>query len=80
MLCVEDYIDALEWSQKVGGLEGLVGRADANTKAIADWVAKTLVGRFPRQERGHPLQHQRVPEGCRSRHHRAARKTSRRRS
>ena len=41
MLCVEDYIDALEWSQSIGGLDGLVGRADANTKAIADWVAKT---------------------------------------
>ncbi|MDP2357410.1 MAG: phosphoserine transaminase [Beijerinckiaceae bacterium] len=41
MLCVEDYIDALEWSQKVGGLDGLFGRADANTKAIADWAAKT---------------------------------------
>jgi phosphoserine aminotransferase len=41
MLCVEDYIDALEWSQTVGGLEGLIARADANTKAIADWVAKT---------------------------------------
>jgi phosphoserine aminotransferase len=41
MLCVEDYIDALEWSQKVGGLEGLIGRADANTKTIADWVART---------------------------------------
>ena len=41
MLCVEDYIDALEWSQKVGGLEGLIGRADSNTKTIADWVART---------------------------------------
>jgi phosphoserine aminotransferase len=41
MLCVEDYIDALEWSQTVGGLEGLIARADANTKAIADWVSKT---------------------------------------
>ena len=41
MLCVEDYIDALEWSQKVGGLEGLIARADRNTKTIADWVAKT---------------------------------------
>ncbi len=41
MLCVEDYIDALEWSKTIGGLDGLVGRADANTKAIADWVAKT---------------------------------------
>ncbi|MDB5572174.1 MAG: phosphoserine aminotransferase [Hyphomicrobiales bacterium] len=41
MLCVEDYIDALQWSQSVGGLDGLIGRADANTKAIADWAART---------------------------------------
>ena len=41
MLCVEDYLDALNWSKSIGGLDGLVGRADANTKAIADWVAKT---------------------------------------
>lgn len=41
MLCVEDYIDALEWSQKTGGLEGLIARADKNTKTIAIWVAKT---------------------------------------
>jgi phosphoserine aminotransferase len=41
MLCVEDYLDALQWAREVGGLEGLIGRADANTKAIADWVAHT---------------------------------------
>jgi phosphoserine aminotransferase len=41
MLCVEDYIDALTWAKQIGGLEGLVARADANAKAIADWVAKT---------------------------------------
>jgi phosphoserine aminotransferase len=41
MLCVEDYIDALQWSKSIGGLEALIGRADANTKALADWVAKT---------------------------------------
>ncbi|ACB94911.1 phosphoserine transaminase [Beijerinckia indica] len=41
MLCVEDYIDALNWGKTVGGLEGLIARADANTKAIADWVEKT---------------------------------------
>jgi phosphoserine aminotransferase len=41
MLCVEDYIDALQWGRSVGGLEGLVGRADANAKVIADWVART---------------------------------------
>ncbi|MDE2577589.1 MAG: phosphoserine transaminase [Hyphomicrobiales bacterium] len=41
MLCVEDYIDALQWGKSIGGLKGLVARADANTKAIADWKAKT---------------------------------------
>ena len=41
MLCVEDYLDALDWAKRIGGLDGLVGRADANTKMIADWVAKT---------------------------------------
>jgi len=39
MLAVEDYLDALEWAQSVGSLKGLMARADANTKAIADWVA-----------------------------------------
>jgi phosphoserine aminotransferase len=41
MLCVEDYIDALQWGKSVGGLKGLIARADANTKVIADWVART---------------------------------------
>ncbi|MBI5132908.1 MAG: phosphoserine transaminase [Rhodopseudomonas palustris] len=41
MLCVEDYIDALNWAKSVGGLKGLIGRADANTKVITDWKAKT---------------------------------------
>jgi phosphoserine aminotransferase len=38
MLCVEDYIDALVWAKKVGGLQGLIKRADSNTRAIANFV------------------------------------------
>ena len=38
MLCVEDYIDALMWAKKVGGLQGLIKRADSNTRAIAAFV------------------------------------------
>jgi phosphoserine aminotransferase len=41
MLCVEDYIDALEWAKSVGGLEGLQARADKNFAVLANWVAKT---------------------------------------
>jgi phosphoserine aminotransferase len=39
MLAVEDYLLSLEWAKSVGGLDGLIARADANTKVIADFVA-----------------------------------------
>src|SRR6185369_549877 len=41
MLCVEDWLDTLNWAKSIGGLKALMGRADANTKALADWKAKT---------------------------------------
>jgi len=41
MLCVEDYLDALNWGKSVGGLKALIARADANTKVLADWKEKT---------------------------------------
>src|SRR6218665_4042571 len=41
MLCVEDYLDTLNWAKSIGGLKALVARADANTKVLADWKAKT---------------------------------------
>ena len=41
MLCVEDYLDALAWGQSVGGLEGLVARADRNAAALDAWVRRT---------------------------------------
>ncbi len=41
MLCVEDYIDALEWAKTVGCIMCLIGRADKNAKVLHDWVART---------------------------------------
>ncbi|QFR33255.1 phosphoserine transaminase [Ancylobacter sp. TS-1] len=41
MLCVEDYLDALNWAKSIGGLKGLRARSDANFKVLADYVAKT---------------------------------------
>ena len=44
MLAVEDYLFALDWARSVGGLKGLIARAEANAKAIfefcdaRDWI------------------------------------------
>jgi phosphoserine aminotransferase len=41
MICIEDAVDAMEWGKTVGGLKGMQARADANFKALNDWVEKT---------------------------------------
>ena len=41
MLCVEDYLDSLAWAESVGGLEGLLARADANARILFDWAERT---------------------------------------
>jgi len=38
MLCVEDALDGLRWSESIGGLPGLIARSEANLAAIANWV------------------------------------------
>jgi phosphoserine aminotransferase len=41
MLCVEDYIVALKWAKDVGGLKGLMARADANAAIVQKWMDST---------------------------------------
>lgn len=49
MLAVEDYLVALDWAKSVGGLKGMMARADANAAAIWDfceshaWIANLAV-------------------------------------
>ncbi len=38
---LEDWIDALEWAERVGGLSELIRRTDANAAALGDWVGRT---------------------------------------
>jgi len=39
MLAVEDYLIALDWAKSVGGLKGMIARADANTAVLETFVA-----------------------------------------
>jgi phosphoserine aminotransferase len=41
MLCVEDYLDALQWAKSIGGLKALMAQADANARLLARWVERT---------------------------------------
>ena len=49
MLCVEDYLFALNWAKSIGGLDALRMRADANAQAIwnfcatRDWIDNLAV-------------------------------------
>ncbi|WOI52353.1 phosphoserine transaminase [Parvularcula sp. LCG005] len=46
MLCVEDYIDALEWAESIGGFDGMKARANSNLAVLEDFVANTPWAEF----------------------------------
>ena len=39
MLCVADYLDALAWVDRLGGVAATIARSEANLKVISDFVA-----------------------------------------
>lgn len=41
MLAVEDWLVALDWAERIGGLDALVARADANAAALDRWVRES---------------------------------------
>jgi phosphoserine aminotransferase len=41
LLATEDYLDALRWAERIGGLVALEARANANTQVLTEWVART---------------------------------------
>jgi len=38
MLCVEDWLFAVDWAERIGGLDALIARAGANSAALDRWV------------------------------------------
>ncbi|MEX0312443.1 MAG: phosphoserine transaminase [Tateyamaria sp.] len=40
MLCVEDYLFSLKWARDIGGLDGLIARAQANAQAVWNFCAQ----------------------------------------
>jgi phosphoserine aminotransferase len=38
MLCVADWLFALDWAERIGGLRALIARADANAAALDHWL------------------------------------------
>ena len=46
MLCVADYLDALDWVREIGGLAAAIGRSERNLTVLEDFVARTEWAHF----------------------------------
>ena len=41
LLCLEDLLAALDWAERIGGLEALVKRSKENLRVVSDWVKES---------------------------------------
>ena len=46
MLCVEDALDGLKWSEEIGGIAGLIKRSEDNLSAVSAWVKNSSWAAF----------------------------------
>jgi phosphoserine aminotransferase len=46
MLAVEDALDGLRWAEGIGGLKGLIARAELNLDIVEAWVERAPWGAF----------------------------------
>ncbi|CAN8062607.1 unnamed protein product [Agarophyton chilense] len=53
MMCVEDYLDALKWSQRVGGLDALIERSMSNLRVIEQFVKRNEWAHFLAKHHAH---------------------------
>ena len=41
MICVEDFLDTLNWAKNIGGLSELINRSDKNLSHVKKWISSS---------------------------------------